>query len=164
METLEKERIKENKTRRDRMLRNTKMLLSNYRKFKEYSENAVYSAEQAEDIIDILDLMWDPNNRSQQIVESIKKSAIRTKIIMTHIDGMLDTYARICSGSKNQTDQRKYDVMWCRYISDEEYTMNEIAARFNIDVRTAYLDLDAATDVMAVLIFGVDCILGKRNS
>ena len=163
--TLEKERQKESRNRRDKRLKNTKLLLSNYRNFKEYSINAIYAAEQAEDIIDLLDLMWDPNNRSEQIVESIKKSAVRTKIIMTHIEGMLNTYRDICEKSKNPTDMRKYEVLYDRYISDEQYTINEIAEKHNIEPRTVYLDIDAAVNVMAVLIFGVDCIFGnKRNS
>ena len=163
--TLEKERQKEVRNRRDKRLKNTKLLLSNYRNFKEYSINAIYAAEQAEDIIEILDLMWDPNNRSEQIVESIKKSAVRTKIIMTHIEGMLNTYQDICEKSKNPTDMRKYEVLYDRYISDEQHTVDEIADKHNIDPRTVYHDIDAAVNVMAVLIFGVDCIFGsKRNS
>lgn len=163
--TLEKERQKEDRNKRDKRLKNTKLLLSNYRNFKEYSINAIYSAEQSEDIVDILDLMWDPNNRSDQIVESIKKSAIRTKIIMSHIEGMLNTYSELCERSKNPTDKRKYNVLFDRYFSDEQYTVDEIAKKYSIDPRTVYLDIDAAVNVMAVLIFGVDCILGnKRNS
>lgn len=161
----EKEKQKERRNRIDKRLKNTKLLLSNYRNFKEYSINAIYSAEQAEDIIDILDLMWDPNNRSAQVVESIKKSAIRTKIIMTHIEGMLNTYREICEKSRNPTDMRKYQVLYERYISDEQYTIDDIAKIHSIEPRTVYLDLDSAINVMAVLIFGVDCILGeKRNS
>ena len=163
--TLEKERQKESRNRRDKRLKNTKLLLSNYRNFKEYSINAIYAAEQAEDIIEILDLMWDPNNRSEQIVESIKKSAVRTKIIMTHIEGMLNTYREICEKSKNPTDMRKYKVLYDRFISDEPHTIDEIAQKHSIEPRTVYLDIDAAVNVMAVLIFGVDCIFGnKRNS
>lgn len=165
IEAMAKEKQKEDKNKRDRRLRNTKLLLSNYRNFKEYSINAIYSAEQAEDLVDILDLMWDPNNRSNQIVESIKKSAIRTKIIMTHIESMLNTYRDLCEKSKNPTDKRKYSVLFDRYFADEQLTIDEIAKKHSIEPRTVYLDIDAAINVMAVLIFGVDCILGnKRNS
>lgn len=162
---IEEKQRKEAKEKHDTRLRNTKLLLKNYRSFKEHSIKAVYSAQQAEDVEDILSLMWDPNNRGKQIVESIKASAVRTKIIMSHIDSMLNTYKQICESSKNSTDQRRYNVLYDRYISDEIITIDEIAKRYSIDPRTVYLDIDTGTDVMAALIFGVDFILGgKRNS
>lgn len=160
--TLEKERSKEAHRKRDKRLKNTKLLLANYRNFKEYSINAIYSAEQSEDIVDILALMWDPNNKSEQIVESIKKSAIRTKIVMVHIDSMLRTYRELCEHSKNPNDLRKYKVLYERYISDEQYTIDEIAENHNIEPRTVYLDINGAVNSMATLIFGVDCFFDER--
>ena len=106
--------------------------------------------------------MWDPNNKSEQIVESIKKSAIRTKIVMVHIDSMLRTYRELCEHSKNPNDLRKYKVLYERYISDEQYTIDEIAENHNIEPRTVYLDINGAVNSMATLIFGVDCFFDER--
>ena len=133
-----------------------------YRDFKSYSDNAKYTAEQAEDAIDILDMMWDPNNRSDLVIESIKASAVRTKIIMAHIDGMLNTYKELCERSTDPIQYRRYAILFDRYISDEQPTMDEIAAKYNIDKRTAYLDLDTATKRVAKLVFGID-YMTERN-
>lgn len=164
LKTFADERKKEKQKRRDKRLKNTKLLLTNYRNFKEHSTKAIYDAEHSEDVIEIMDLMWDPNNRSEQLVESIKRSAVRTNIIMAHIENMLNTYCELCEKSKNPADKRKYNVLYERYISDEKYTIDEIASHHNIDPRTVYLDIEAATNVMAVLIFGVDYILGDKGS
>lgn len=163
IEKMRKEEQRKEREWHNRRMKNTKLLLSNYRDFKAYSTNAVFSASQSEDIVDILDLMWDPHNRSEQIVESIKKSAVRTEIIMTHVDNMLSVYHRACMVSKKQEDHRRYEVLYDRYISDEPLTVDEIADKQRVDVRTIYLDLNAATGRMAKLIFGIDFIVGKNN-
>lgn len=160
MEALEKERSKATKGRYDRRLRNTKLLLKNYRMFKKHQFNAIYQATQADKkAIDILDLMWDPNNRSEMIVESIKKSAVRTSIIMNHIDEMLEIYKSICDNSGKQENMRRYRVLIAMYISNGNSTAEHIAITENIDTRTVYKDLDAACAKMSALIFGVDFLV-----
>ncbi|WP_206458685.1 HTH domain-containing protein [Anaerovorax sp. IOR16] len=157
LETLEMERNKSIKGRHDRRLRNTKLLLKNYRVFKKHRDNAVYRASQMdESAIDILDLMWDPHNSQEMKVESIKKSAVRTSIIMEHIDEMVGIYKVICSNSGKAEIERKYRVLYAMYIADEPTTAEKIAKSENIDTRTVYKDIDAACDKMAALIFGVD--------
>lgn len=153
----EQERAKKN----DRRLRNTKLLLKHYREFKAHSENAVYSATQSEDVIDVLDLMWDRNHRSDQIVNAIKKSAVHTHIIMAHVDGMLAVYKTFAEQSRKPADLRQYYVLCDRYINAEELTINEIAEKYNIEPRTVYLDLDVAVEKLAKMIFGVDLLSGE---
>ena len=53
------EQEKNKKLRYDKRLRNTKMLLRNYRELVSHSENAIYEASQVEDedLFDILEMM-----------------------------------------------------------------------------------------------------------
>ena len=156
IETLEKERSKERKSRYDRRLRNTKLLLRNYRMFKEHCEAAVFDASQLdENAIDILDLMWGKGD-GDLVVESIKKSAQRTVIIMRHIDGMLDLYAAYCDRSGKPEDTRRLRVINALYIEAEPLTVPQVAAWEQIDERTVYKDVDAATEKLSALIFGID--------
>ena len=154
----EAERLKKFEDAKDSRLRNTKMLLSHYREFKAHAESAIYSAEQSEDVIDVLDLMWERNNRREQVVNSIKKSAVHTKIIMTHIDSMLEVYKSFAERSRKQSNIRQYQVVCERYIDDVQLTVEEIAEKHNIDPRTVYLDIDAGIDRLSKLIFGVDLL------
>lgn len=160
METLEKERAKERKSRYDRRLRNTKLLLRNYRMFKEHCEAAVFDASQIdENAIDILDLMWDRDG-GEMVVESIKKSAQRTAIIMRHIDAMVDLYAAYCYRSGKPEDARRFRVISALYIEGTPWTVSQVAAREQIDDRTVYKDVDAAVEKLSALIFGIDGLKG----
>lgn len=92
VEEIRKEQQREKESRYDRRLGNTRLLLENYRMFKEHCSRAVFDASQLdENAIDILDLMWGRDGSN--FVESIKKSAQRTQIILRHIDEMLDAYS-----------------------------------------------------------------------
>lgn len=155
--TYKSEVDKNNKSRNDRRLRNTKLLLSHYREFKEFARNAVYSKEQIEEsAIDILDQMWDPYDRQEVLVESIKKSKLRTVIILEHVDEMLDIYRKLCLLEDNPEGLRRYEILYELYISEKISSMGEIAQCHNIDKRTAYRDLKTALNRVSLLIFGVD--------
>lgn len=157
LDKYEQEQQKELSKINDKRLHNIRMLLENYRDFKQCSENATYNVEQAEDSIDFLDLMWDPYNRSDLEVESIKVSAVKTTIMVAHIDGMLKTLEKL--SSHNEMDMRKYNILFDRYIADVPLSINKIAKKYNIERRTVYYDIDTAVARMAKLIFGIDYVL-----
>lgn len=161
LETIEKEKQKEQKSRHDRRLRNTKLLLRNFRMFKEHCAHAVFDASQLdENAIDILDLMWGRSG-NDNIVESIKRSAQRTQIIVKHITDMLELYEIYCIRSGKAEDARRYRVLEAMYISDERMTVPQIAAAETIDERTVYKDIDAAAEKLSALIFGIDGLKGE---
>ena len=156
------EQLEKQKQLVDRRLRNIKLLLKNYRKLKKHSENAKYRVEQAESEINILELMWDPNNKSETVIESIKASAVKTRIIIAHIDGMISTYRTMCENSGNETEKRRYEILYYRYIADNELTVDELAEKYYVDRRTIFYDLGIAMKKLAILIFGVDSIADKK--
>lgn len=162
IDQLKKEEAKRQKKINDRRAGNTKLLLKNYRDFKAYASNAKYRIEEAEDAIDYLDLMWDPHNKSELVVESIKASAIKTSIIMAHIDGMIECYRRLCYFSHNELDERRFNILYDRYIADDGLSMQEIAVKYCIDERTAYMDLNFAIQRMTKLVFGIDYTLDRK--
>lgn len=113
-EVIAKERQKERESRYDRRLGNTELLLKNYRMFKEHCSRAVFDASQLdENAIDILDLMWGRDGKN--FVESIKKSAQRTQIILRHIDEMLDAYAGLCQLSGREEEMRRMRSVFALY-------------------------------------------------
>lgn len=159
LETLDKEKKKAQKSRYDKRLRNTKLLLRNYRMFKEHTESAVFEASQLnENAIDILDMMWETSNNGDLFVESIKKSVARTQIIMTHVIDMLGLYEVYCFRSNKPEDGRRYRVIAALYITDNPIPIREIASMEGIDDRTVYKDVDAACEKISALIFGIDGI------
>ena len=85
IKTFEQERKKEYGQRADKRHRNTKLLLRNYHMLKEHAENSVFGRTQMEEsALDILESMMSIYN-DEVIIQSIKNSATRTAIILSHI-------------------------------------------------------------------------------
>lgn len=154
-EFIAKERQKERESRYDRRLGNTKLLLENYRMFKEHCSRAIFDASQLdENAIDILDLMWGRDGKN--FVESIKKSAQRTQIILRHIDEMLDAYAGLCQLSGREEEMRRMRSVFALYIDNPGKTIQEISELENVNTSTVYRDISIATEKLTGLIFGLD--------
>ena len=157
LKIFELERNKEYSDRVDRRLRNTKLLLRNYHVLKEHAENSVFGRTQMEEsAIDILESMMSMYN-NEIIIESIKRSATRTAIIVSHIEVMLGLYHSYCEHTSSyEIDLRRYEVIWDMYIADQTLSAKEIAEKQNISIRNVYEDIKVATERLSALIFGVD--------
>jgi len=159
MDYLIEEKKAQQKGRYDRRLRNTRLLLKNYRAFKKHVQGAVFNAQKAkESAIDILDSLDDFTFDDDLYIESIKRSQQRTMIIMRHIDEMLKYYRIACEQSGREDEMRCYRIIMATYINDERKTAEEIAEAENIERRTVYKNINAAIKPLSALIFGVDSI------
>ena len=90
------------------------------------------------------------------IVESIKRNFLRTKIIVEHTERMVACYRDMCKD--NPVAKRRADIIYEKYIANENYTQAEIAEKHNIDTRTVYKDVTAACETLSMLLFGADGI------
>lgn len=142
------------KSRHDRRLRNTKLLLENYNLLQDHCKNAVYDKEQIINLraVDALDSFDACDNEAY--IESIKKSTVRTKIILTHIDEMLELYKFYCEKSNRREDARRYRVLKAVYF--EERRIQDVTDAEKIDERTYYRDLRVSREKLSALIFGID--------
>lgn len=153
----EKEKKKDFSKRADRRLRNTKLLLRNYHMLKEHAENSVFGRTQMEEsALDILESMMSMYD-NEVIIDSIKRSATRTAVIVSHIETMFGFYEIYCDRSpKRGIEMRRYETLWDMYMADETLSVQEIAEKRNISRDTVYSDLKIAMDSLSALIFGVD--------
>ena len=141
---------------RDKRYHNTKLLLRNYRMLQINAENSVFGRSQMEEsAADILDNMMNMYN-DEVIVESIKTSATRTAIIVSHVKTMIRMYQICCEQSGNEIDKRRYDIIYGLYISDPKITRKELMDKWNISSDTTYTDEKIAIERLSALIFGVD--------
>lgn len=157
LKAFKEERKKEYSHRADKRLRNTKLLLRNYHMLKEHAEKSVFGRTQMEesatDILESMMSMYD----NEVIIESIKRSATRTAVIVSHIETMFDLYAAYCDRSTNRDiDMRRYEVVWDMYMAEDTLSAKEIAAKQHISKETVYSDLRMAIERLTALIFGVD--------
>lgn len=157
MKRFEQERKSEIGQRADRRLRNTRLLLRNYRMLKKHAENSVFRrAQMDESAFDILESMMKSRD-NDVIIGSIKESAARTAIMVSHVDAMLGLYAAFCEKSQNkEIERRRYDVVWDMYIAEHTVSAKEIAQKKNMSKENVYVDLRIAVERLAALIFGVD--------
>lgn len=157
LKMFEQERKKEQGKRADRRLRNTKLLLRNYHMLKEHAENSVFGRTQMEEsAIDILESMMSMYD-NEVIIESIKRSATRTAVIVSHIETMFGLYEAYCGKAPNrEIEMRRYEVVWDMYMADNTLSAKEIANKQNISTRNVYEDIKVATERLSALIFGVD--------
>lgn len=157
LKAFENERKKEQGKRADRRLRNTKLLLRNYHMLKEHSENSVFGRTQMEEsAIDILESMMSVYD-NEVIIESIKRSATRTAIIVSHIETMFELYYSCCDRSASrELDLRRYNVVWDMFMAKDTLSVKEIAEKQNISKESVYSDIRVGIERLTALIFGVD--------
>lgn len=157
MDYLTEEREKARKTRYDRRLHNTRLLLKNYRTFKHHAEGAIFNAKKVrESAIDILDGLDDAMLDGNAYVEGIKKSQQRTIIVLHHIEEMLRFYKISCEQSGRAEEMRRYRVIMAMYINEPKLTAQQIAENENVENRTVYKDISNAVKPLSALIFGID--------
>lgn len=158
-EAYRKEREKERQENHDKRLYNTRLLMEKYRGLVKYSEDAVYDSRQLDDeedaqLHEILDLMSEGRDSYTLSVDSIRERVGRTRIILRHMDKMLDFYKYRCQMSGKAEIQRKWDTINYLYLVEEEKTVSELAEMFYVDERTVYRYNKSALQDLSALFFG----------
>ena len=158
VKAVERERKAYRKRQYDWKYQNTKLLLRNYRRLNAYYQNAIFRIEDAEEadesFEDIMRSMGRPADE-EIFVESIQKNYLATRIIMTHVNKMLDCYQIMCERSNRQDDKRHWRVLEEMYLSENYTTAEQIARQEHIDKRTVYKDIDVCAADLTALFFGV---------
>lgn len=143
---------------KDKRLRNTKLLMKNYRKFAEYNSHAIYETAQICQACDN-DALFSlagisPGDKFH--VESIRNGVATTRIIVEHIDTMLDVYKSRCEKSPKAEKQRRWRVLQATYLSSEDLSPAEISEQEHISLSQFYDDINNACEDLTPLLFGLD--------
>lgn len=137
------------KKEKDRRLRNTKLLLRNYRTFKEYAREIEKESNNDWEGIDTKELVIF----GEDLAASIKQTTRRTLVMIRHIDQALLALEFICEQEKLVGDSKQFDILYARYV--EGHTIAETAVAFCINDRSVYKVIDAAVERLSVILFGV---------
>ena len=158
----ERERQKIRQTIYDARYHNTKLLLKNYRALNAHYKHAVFDMQTGEaenaTFAEIMSAMNSTIADEALYIESIKESVVRTKIIMAHVNRMIEVYKELCERSERAEDKRHWRVLHSMYITEEPLSAEEIATLEAIDKRTVYKDIDAAATDLTTLFFGVGAL------
>lgn len=133
----------------DKRLRNTKLLLQNYRAFKVYAKKIEKNAVAEWEGVDVEELLVF----GEDLVKSIRQSSQRTIVMVQHIDLALATLKYLYSLEKHPGTRRQYDILHTRYV--DGLKIDEIAEKNEINNRSVYKAIDAATERLSILLFGV---------
>lgn len=152
LDRINKEKEEKRKSRFDRRLRNTDLLLKNYNKFVAHCNTALYTSKQLKqaNAIDILDEVED--DEDEVYVRSIMRTRERTYLIVNHIKRILGYYKYITKSEPEK--ERKYRVIVGLYIDKKTY--NQMAEELYCSTKTIERDRKEAIEELSVLIFGVD--------
>ena len=151
------------KIKYDKRLRNTRLLLKNYRSFVEHCNNAQYSVENPikKEIsknsitVQLFDDLYNLQDDAF-VVSSILKSKEKTKIILDHINMCLEFFAQKAMKTNNQEMIRRFNVIDALYIKEKSMSFEEIAEQEHISTKTVNRDKNKAIQELSVLIFGID--------
>ena len=151
------------KIKYDKRLRNTRLLLKNYRSFVEHCDNAKYLVEnpikkeiEKDNLkVQLFDDFYNLQDDAY-IVASILKSKEKTRIILDHINLCLDFFQAKAIKTNNQEMIRRYNVISDLYINETPMTYEEIAEIEHISQKTVNRDRKKAIEELSVLIFGID--------
>lgn len=157
IEAYKEEHKREESERQSRVQNNAKALLTNYRRFKDYIENAEYDADTTSDdsLKEMLSIMQGYFRDSDLKILSIEKGKAMTSMIMSHVDTMLDVYKKQCELAADPEEMRRYRVIKGLYLDAVPKTAAELAEAEHITERTVFRDAKAAYKRLAILFFGI---------
>lgn len=146
--TLEKEKDKERKEKKDWRLRNTRLLLKNYRLLEEHCRGVEIELEEYELVV------FDPEDLE---LHTLMKYKAKTAKMLLYFDEMFKAYRNYCD-RLGEAAKRRFQVIDRLYVSGNEMSTEEVADYFNINGRTVYKDVDKAIEELSVFLFGLDSI------
>lgn len=148
----------------DKRYHDTKLLIRKYRQLNQYYQNAVFDVKGAEETDeDFEEIMrsFGVSFRDEKITaDNIKRNYLVTRVVMAHVNKMLDVFRAMCERSKRASDKRRWRVLHGLYLADIPTTAEELARREKISKRMVYGDVDACISDLTVLFFGMSGLDG----
>ena len=154
------ERLKE-KITYDTRIKNTRLLLKNYRNFVKACKQATFTEKDLETatVEEVLDKLFCQSCDEITVVQSILTSKKRTEIILTHIKRIIDFYLYESDHSNNDEKKRKAHVLNDLYVIGKyKPKINDMSEKYHISERQIRRDANSAIEEIAVLMFGIDGI------
>lgn len=154
------ERLRE-KITYDTRIKNTRLLLKNYRSFVKACKQATFTEKELETatVEEVLDKLFCQSYDEVTVVQSILTSKKRTEIILTHIERIINFYIFEAEQSKNDEKIRKAHILNDLYVEGKyKPKINAMSEKYHISERQIRRDANSAIEEIAVFMFGIDGI------
>lgn len=147
----------------DAKLHNTKLLLEHYLEWKTCIAESVYKdapTPQDEEKAEIMDALMNGSVDHQTIaVKSIEASVARTRIIVAHIDHMMEVFAALAANLQPYRPEMPtvYACIRMTYLQQgDNHNVDLMCADLNISRTSYYRYLKTGYETLGDLLFGVD--------
>lgn len=145
---MHKAQNKQNNQHKDRRLRNTKLLVENYRLLSKHCQGIDADIEVYETLV------YDP---TQLELHTLMKYKAKTKRMLNYFDSQLRNYKEFCEKTGPMAE-RRYKIMYAMYIDDQKKSADDIAAFYNMDRSTVFRYAKKATEELSIFLFGLDSL------
>ncbi|MCH4170679.1 MAG: hypothetical protein LKF36_05565 [Lactobacillus sp.] len=134
------------KEERDFRLRNTKILLREYRKLKAH----IAIAPEEEITPDEYKLL----SGGHQDLSALMRYKISTKRIMHYVDSILEAYEAYCQRG-DYYDKRRWGIIQRLYLTEPKQTLASLAQYYNIDPSVLGKERNRAIQDLSIMLFGI---------
>lgn len=145
----EKEMRQAERDRKRNMVKNTELLLVNYRKCKEMVREI--DMEKYKDEGTFL-------GSEELTLETLERYRMKTYKMVRHIDKMLAAYEWECNHGSDE-EERRFGILKKRYIAEQRMSVRDLMDYYNIGQTTVYSDTKKAIKDMASLLFGYEAVM-----
>jgi hypothetical protein len=139
---------KQKKEERDWRLGNVKLLLENYHGLKSHCEDIDLQLKTYEDTVFSLEALT---------LETLMKHRLKTARMMRYFDRMLQHFRIDCENGTEE-DQRRFKVIYHRYLSEGKWNVQKLCKELNVEQGTVYRDTKLAINDISILMFGLSSL------
>lgn len=143
---IKREQVKFRRAEKDYRLRNTKILLREYRKLKTHVEIAPEK--------NVNDDEYKLLTGGKQSLDTLVKYKISTEHLLQYIDCILYAYKNYCKLG-NDIEKRRWDIIDKMYLAPKKSSMTELSKRYNLDHSVISRNRNKGIQDLSIMLFGV---------
>ena len=142
---LDKDQKRKAKELKDYRLRNTTLLVKNYRMLRVHCDTIVEDLEVYEDSV------YDPQELT---LNTLMKYKARTAKMLDYFDSIFRAYHEL---AERDTEMmlRRWKTVYQMYVGSDKHTAFDMAEYYGVDERTVYRYLNKAFDELSTLLWGI---------
>lgn len=142
---LDKDQKRKAKELKDYRLRNTTLLVKNYRMLRVHCDTIVEDLEVYEDSV------YDPQELT---LNTLMKYKARTAKMLDYFDSIFRAYHEL---AERDTEMmlRRWKTVFQMYVGPDKLTAVDMAEYYGVDERTVYRYLNKAFDELSTLLWGI---------
>lgn len=143
---IDKKNRRTKKEEKDYRLRNTSLLLKNYRLLRVHCDSIV------EDLTVYEEFTYDAAELDLKVLMKYKA---RTAKMLKYFEFVFKSYGEIAA-VEGEAFKRRYNVVNHLYVSASKLTADELAEKYTMDRSTVFRDVKRAINELSIMLFGID--------